>query len=93
MSDKEVFCEDLDRQLEVFESQIQGIRDKKSGATEDGRAKMSDILDRWPEATLLARRRTDELRQSTEDWIPQKDSTVAMWAELKSMVDQASAAY
>ena len=93
MDDRQAYLSHLDEQLQVLESQVSGVREKMGQATAEGKTAMAELVERWPEALLKARRRIAEVKQEGESWTESRAEMDRMWDELHSLVDDAKAAY
>jgi hypothetical protein len=93
MDDRQGYCSSLEEQLEILEARIEGIRAKVENATAEGKAAMTQLLQRWPEESLKARRRLAEVKQEGGEWARRKESTDLMWGNLRSIVEDANTAF
>lgn len=93
MDDRQSYCEQREEELLVLEGQIGGVREKMAQASAEGRAGMAQLVDRWKDASLNARRKLDEVRQDGGQWQESKGAADQAWAELKALVGSAKAAY
>ncbi len=94
MTDKELYQQKLQAQLDEWRSEIDKLKAKASGASADAKLKMNKEAEVLESKIEEGKKKLSELADSSDDtWESMKDSIETKWKSLKSAFSDAASKF
>ncbi len=94
MTDKEIFQQKMQAQLDELKAQVDLLKTKASGASADAQLEMNKHIEALQTRIDDGTVKLSALAQAgKEAWVPMKEGVESAWADLKSAVGDAAAKF
>ena len=94
MSDKELYLQKMQSQLDQWKAEVDKLKAKASGASADAQLEMNKQIGALDGKIEEGKAKLSELAEATEDaWESIKEGTESAWDSLKSAVSDAAAKF